>query len=211
MSRFDDRSPGDGSYPRCIESLRTTHDEARTVLDHQIATLNDIDDKAARTVRVTALLLGAVLSAPSVLADPEPFVNVATKWGTSSLVLAVVTGTFTYSVSSPHLGPGPNDIEWMLERRFREDEWLAILLESYADWIDWTDWLNGFNAVYLALTQASLGIGLVLLTVGVFDGLGTSVQLLSVSVYSLPVQLVATLCCVGILASAVRKMRGARA
>lgn len=143
MSRFDDRSPGDGSYPRCIESLRTTHDEARTVLDHQIATLNDI--------------------------------------------------------------------EWMLERRFREDEWLAILLESYADWIDWTDWLNGFNAVYLALTQASLGIGLVLLTVGVFDGLGTSVQLLSVSVYSLPVQLVATLCCVGILASAVRKMRGARA
>ena len=40
-----------------------TYQEARTVIDHQIATLSDIDDKALRTVRLTVVLVGALATA----------------------------------------------------------------------------------------------------------------------------------------------------
>lgn len=199
MSNPDESPLAEQSYPRNIVALRLTHEEARTVLDHQIDVLGDIDDKAARTVRVTALLLGAVVSTLSLLGNSEPFINQGTAWGTVSLVLSIVLGTFTYGVSSPDLGASPKDIKCVLDRNYREDEWLTILLHSYETWIDRTNRLNRFNSLYLSLTQASLGIGLISLTVGVLDGLEASVSPLTISLYSVPAQLIVAVALLGLL------------
>jgi hypothetical protein len=205
MSRSDDRSSNDRSYPRRVESLRKTHEEARTVLDHQIQILDDIDDKATRTVRITALLLGVVVSSTSLVADPYQFINQGTTWGALSLALSIVLGTVTYSVSSPDLGPGPRDIERVRESNYREDEWLMVMLASYEDWIDQTEWISRFNGAFLALAQLSLGVGLLLFVLGVLDSLGASVAFVSISPHSAPVQIIAATGFVGVLVSVLRR------
>lgn len=57
-------------WPTARESL--TYQEARNVLDAQRETLADIDDKALRTVRLTAVLLGLFVAAGR-LAGPDLF------------------------------------------------------------------------------------------------------------------------------------------
>ncbi|QZP36300.1 hypothetical protein [Halobaculum magnesiiphilum] len=163
----DDPGEAEFSHPRNVETLRLLHTDARSVLDHQLAILGDIDDKAARTVRLTVLVLAAVISAPSVIDNPDQYVNQYTVWGGLSLVLSVVLGVITYSSSSPELGPGPSDIERVLDRRFIELEWLVIVLDNYEDWIDRTGRVNRVNGWLLALTQAALAVGLGLFVIGV--------------------------------------------
>jgi hypothetical protein len=51
------------------DAYELLHEEARTVLDHQIGILDDVDDKAARTVRITMILVGAVLGIASLGGD----------------------------------------------------------------------------------------------------------------------------------------------
>jgi len=188
MSDSDDTSSEDLSYPSNIRSLRITHEEARTVLDHQISILNDIDNKATRTVRITAVILGILVSAPSVIENPNTYVNPFTKWGVIGLVLSISLGMFTYSSSSPDLGPNSNDINRMLDEKYREDEWLVILLNSYEDWIDRTQQVNQFNGVFLVLTQLSLVTSLTLLAWGVKKGMGVNFNLFELSIASFPIQ-----------------------
>ena len=48
-------------WTECREEV--TYQEARTVIDHQIDTLSDIDDKALRTVRLIVVLVGVLATA----------------------------------------------------------------------------------------------------------------------------------------------------
>lgn len=189
MADSDEIPSEDLSYPTNIRSLRITHEEARTVLDHQINILNDIDNKATKTVRITAVILGIVVSAPSVIDNPNNFINPFSKWGVAGLILSIVLGMITYSSSSPDLGPNPSDINRMLDEKYREDEWLVILLDSYEDWIDRTQRVNRFNGVFLALSQLSLITSLALLAWGVKKGMEINFNPLQLSTASLPVLL----------------------
>lgn len=202
MTDEGDDSGDEFTHPTHIRTLRATHKEVRSVLDHQINMLSDIDDMAARTVRITALILAAVLSVPS-FGVPEDFINLKTKWGATALTLSIILGMITYSLSSPDLGPNPNDIERLFEEKYREDEWLVILLDSYRDWIDRTSSLNRFNGSFLALTQASLGIGLLLLFLGVLDGLSVEIEFWSLSLISLPIQIIGALAILGLIYAAI--------
>lgn len=188
MTSSDDEPSNDLSYPSDIRSLRVTHEEARTVLDHQISILNDIDNKATKTVRITALILGIVVSAPSIIKNPNTYINTFTEWGVVGLVLSIALGMFTYSTSSPDLGPNSEDINRLLDNKYREDKWLVLLLDSYEDWIDRTQRVNRFNGVYLALTQISLIMSLILLAIGVKRGVGVNFDVFELSVAPVSIQ-----------------------
>ncbi|MBX0323865.1 hypothetical protein EGH21_12575 [Halomicroarcula sp. F13] len=187
MTDSEESPSEDLSYPSNIRSLKITHEEARTVLDHQISILNDIDNKATRTVRITAVILGIIVSAPSVIENPNTFVNPFTKWGIAGLVLSISLGMFTYSSSSPDLGPNSSDINRMLDNKYRDDEWLVILLDSYEDWIDRTQQVNQFNGIFLALSQLSLITSLSLLAWGVKKGMQIEFSVFGFSTASLPI------------------------
>lgn len=188
MTNSDDDPAKDLSYPSDIRSLRITHEEARTVLNHQISVLNDIDNKATKTVRITAVILGIVVSAPSIIKNPNTYINPFTEWGVVGLVLSITLGIFTYSSSSPDLGPNSKDINRLLNNKYREDKWLVLLLNSYEDWIDRTQRVNRFNGIFLTLTQMSLIMSLALLAWGVKKGIGVSFDMFEFSVASLPIQ-----------------------
>jgi hypothetical protein len=66
-----------------VEVLRSGREEARLVLDHQLQVLNDLQEKAIRTVKIAGVILGLVLSAGT-LPGAERFVNEFTFAGIGS-------------------------------------------------------------------------------------------------------------------------------
>jgi hypothetical protein len=141
-------------------------EEARCVLDHQIAKVKDIDDKALRTVRIAVLFLGLVFSVTQ-LEGTSSFVNECTILGGSLLVISIGFGVLTYTVSEPDLGPGPSYVDDLLDSDPDPDEWEATLLAGYGDWMEDTHKVNEENAFWLLCTQACLVVGVLLIGIGV--------------------------------------------
>lgn len=162
----DDKSDKDERRPD-LESLRLSHQEARTVLDHQIQIQNDIDDKALRTVRITALIAGLLISAGSLSEDPTQFLRASTLLGAGLLFGSLVAGVVTYTAASPTLGPGSRYFKDRLPDRTDEYDTLSMLLSYYSGWIESNDDLNRINGAYLAIAQTLLICGLVSLGVGI--------------------------------------------
>lgn len=148
------------------ETLQVQRKEAKDVLEQQNEKLRDIDDKALRTVRITVLLLGALLSTLKLLGGGTSSINTYTVFGSWLLVLSVVGGVLTYSVSGPYFGPGSKYIDRVLGRSPSKDDWEATLLRGYADWMEEMKALNDSNARLLLLTQALLVVGVILVTYG---------------------------------------------
>lgn len=148
------------------DAYQTQIEEARCVLDHQIAKVRDIDDKALRTVRIAVLFLGLVFSVTQ-LDSSSSFVNELTILGGSVLVVSIGFGVLTYTVSEPDLGPGPSYVDELLDSDPDPEEWDATLLAGYGDWMEDTHEVNEENAFWLLCTQASLVIGVTLIGIGV--------------------------------------------
>lgn len=155
--------PPDGTD---VETLRTTREEARLVLDHQLRVLDEIDRKSTRTVRITFLVLGAVFSVAT-LTNISPFVNSFSAFGVVSLIVSTLTGLATYTASNPSAGPGPRYLRDATETPYEEDEWLVVLLAGYHEWILDVDELNASNARLLAVTRVTTVLGIVAISLGV--------------------------------------------
>lgn len=145
-------------------TAHAVHREARRVLDHQIDLLNDVDDKAARTVRITALLVGAIVGVSSF--DGVTGVSLADEyvaWGTVYLVATIALGMKAYNVSNPYIGPDPGDLRRLLHDADDEDDMRRLLVEDgFAVWIERMEFLNRVNGWYLDLAQLSLAVGVFL-------------------------------------------------
>lgn len=153
-----------------IEIVRKTHEEARTVLDHQTQLLDDIDDKAARTVRITILLVGAILGVATFGEQAAvSFTNSYILWGSIYLISSIALGMKTYNVSDPYLGPNPRDMNDLMKEETEKEMLLFLVEEGYHDWISGMDFLNRKNGLYLDLTQVSLILGIIFLMMGVVD------------------------------------------
>lgn len=154
------------SSERDAETLRVQREEAKDVLEQQNEKLRDIDDKALRTVRITVLLLGALLSTLKLLGESASPINGYMVFGSWLLVLSVVSGVLTYSVSGPYFGPGSKYVDRVLGRNPPRANWEVTLLRGYADWMEEMKELNDENAKLLLLTQTLLVAGVVFVTYG---------------------------------------------
>lgn len=160
-----------------VESLRVTREEAREALDHQIAALNDIDDKAAHTLRLNVLLLGIILTMASVLASSnatptiEGIVNSFVVAGTLASGVSMVTSIWAYTSTSYRIGTGPSDVRALLPRNPPEDEWLAALLYNYVAWMERNSRLNRRDAFALFVSHVCLFVSMGYYAVGVGVGL----------------------------------------
>lgn len=155
-----------------VEALRATREEARQVVDHQIAYLNDIDDRAMRTVRIGVVVLAAFASAvklgdDAVVSDPASVAGVVTAVGAVLLTGAIVSGVLTYSVSDPDFGIGAADVREARRVDGAEAAWLRVLLRGYEEWIAENNRVNRRDATYLWWSQFLLAGGVALLSTGV--------------------------------------------
>ncbi|WP_135824796.1 hypothetical protein [Halorussus ruber] len=141
------------------ERREVTYDEARAVLEAQRETLADMDTKAVRTVRITVLLVGALLSAWRI--EAGLFDPVFASMGSLALVGSLVAGTFTYSESDIYLGPNEEYVTRLADGDFDDENWKENLLYNFGGWIAENGSEIRLNGYLLLTTQVLLVVGIV--------------------------------------------------
>mgnify|MGYP000571305455 CR=1 FL=1 len=133
--------------------------EARAVIDSQNTTMSDIDDKAMRTLRLNALLLGLLVTGFQI--EPTMFHLALLKAGVGLLVLSTICGVITYNESNLYVGPRGEYIEDLATEEFPDPPWEADLLVTMSGMVaeNYDDIRR--NAKLLTLTQATLLCGIV--------------------------------------------------
>jgi len=164
-----------------IESLRIAREEANRVIDPQIQTFTDIDNKASDTLRISILFLGLLLTALSLVVrtDMGP-VGVGSEMHEALLYLSVVSVFFgilailatvilsiwTYKSTEFKPGPSYGDMDRYAEKKYTEKEWLILLVRSSSSWIETNRESNNCDATLLSQAHTALALGIALIFAG---------------------------------------------
>lgn len=155
------------------EALVVSREEARTTIDHQIRTVNDIDAKAIRILRVNVVLVGLVLTGVSLIVRSDArevgatILNGYLVSGMGFLLLSTALAAVTYTATSIRTGIGPSDLRSVLDGGFSADQVRTGLIESYAHWMEFNHATNVRNAPLVTATIVLLVWALGLVTAGV--------------------------------------------
>lgn len=149
-------------------ALRLTREESRAVLDHRLAELTDLDDKAMWTMRTAVILLGILASAAGIagqttVTSRSPATSASFGLGILGLFLTLIVGVGTYSVSITTPGVGGSHRREVRTASYTEQEWLETLLDAYDEWIAEMERSTDENARLVFWAQALLGLSLGLL------------------------------------------------
>lgn len=139
--------------------------EARAVLEAQNATMTDIDDKAMRTVRLNAVLLGLLVT--GLQFAPDAFDPGILGWSLLFLIASTICGIVTYNESNLYVGPQGDYIEDLAMNTFPEPPWEADFLEAMAGMLaeNYNDIRR--NSRLLTVTQGLLVLGVTAAVVAV--------------------------------------------
>lgn len=144
------------------------YQEARAVLEAQQATAADIDQKTMRTARLTAILVGLVLSVAQLRV--VTFAPLAVMISVGILILSVTIGIFNYSASDPIAGPNPYYLHRLVANEFPEMTWEEALLTEAGRWISDNEDEIARNGEVLLVQRLLLILGLQLLAVALSPG-----------------------------------------
>lgn len=139
--------------------LEVGYSEARTVIDSQRDVLSDIDEKAIRTVRLNALIMGVVVGAAQ-LAGATIFHFPILTGGTICLFLSLGAGLITCSESDLYLGANRAYIERLIANEFDDASWETDLLIRMGDWMEANQRVIQWNGRLLFVTQTLLLLGI---------------------------------------------------
>lgn len=175
--------PGDDQTGRRVAERHTSRErgadrvlrEQRRTFDRQVATLENIDDKAARTVRISVLTIGFVVSAAGVIVrngDTLPLLTVVFGMlGLFALLRTVVLGAITFDRTQYKTRLTDEEYE-----RLRQEGTNERLQEAYRTWTRNARSEIRENSDLFARTQRALLAGVVSLSVA---GTGIVVPALS--------------------------------
>lgn len=169
---------GSGDDPADTAARHLTREESRAVLDHHLALLYDLDDKAMWTVRTSVLLLALLASGAALVGIPSAagfsaFVKISFALAILGLFVTIFVGLGAFFVSTTKFGVGAAHRREIRSTSYTEQEWLDVLLLGYDEWIQQMDRITDENArlvfraqVLLSLSLAFLFIGISLLAIG---------------------------------------------
>lgn len=152
-----------------VESRADTYEEGRHVLSAQ---RSDIDDKALRTVRITAVILGVGATGVRVIGIDNLNESVAVA-SLVSFFLSLVFGVIVYNESNEVVGPTAEYLGIMRRNEMHAD-CQDDLLVQFQQWIDDSQEIVEFNGHLLVACQLffAFGVGLgvaSLLALGVLE------------------------------------------
>lgn len=168
--------------------LDIAYQEARAVLEAQQATASDIDQKTMRTVRLTAIIVGLVLSVAQLGA--VNFDPLTATIAVGVLIVSLIVGVLNYSASDPIAGPNPQYLRRLVVNDFPESSWETHLLTEAGGWISDNEEEITRNGDVLLVQRALLVLGIQFIAVSLSPGLlATAVILIGPLVVILLLQL----------------------
>lgn len=161
-----------------VELLQITREEAHRTLDRQIDNLDDIDNKAAKILRVNLILIGILLTGVSIIASSDGSTPLATNtaemlnlyslFGVVCILISTTLAAFTYTATSLRGGMSGRDIEKMLANDYSPKENYRGMMESYSVWLQYNFKVNTRNAPLGTSILLFLIYGIILLSIAVF-------------------------------------------
>jgi hypothetical protein len=140
------------------ERLETTFEETRRILDAQQQTLADIDRKAMRTVRLTAVLLG-VFGPVSRLTTVDLHPHLAGLAG-GLLVPAIVFGVEVFNESDTFLGVSNDYVRELVDYDADGRPWEEELVLTYGTFVEENSGEIETNSVLFRAQQLCFTLGL---------------------------------------------------
>lgn len=147
------------------ERRQVVHEEARAVVDAQNNTMSDIDNKAMWTVRLTAILIGLLVT--GLQFAPDAFQRNWLEYAIGLFAVAGFLGIVTYTESNLFVGPKGEYVEELARGVHDEDDWDEDLLVTFAGMISENYDDIRRNSLLLTATQTALIVGIVLVIVSV--------------------------------------------
>lgn len=142
-------------------ALRNAVEESQRGYDKKVEVLEEIDDKAMRSVRTAVILSGLVASAvgvsgPSALSSFTILPILIGCLGVVSLAISIVYGIGIYTVTRYTTGIGPTHRSDVITGGYTQEEWLVEMLYEYDDWSSRIEDEIDNNKFYLDIVQLSL-------------------------------------------------------
>lgn len=161
------------SFDGSPEVLRTLQDEARRTVDQQVMTLNDIDSKASRILRINVVLGGLLVTGLSYVSQTDgievsAFENLHFGVGISGVLLSSALAGLTYSASEVDGGVGADNLASTLNSGVDANLFSEFLLKNYAMRINFNRSTNVRNAPLITTTILCLVTGLGFLAFGTY-------------------------------------------
>jgi hypothetical protein len=172
--------------PEFLSELRL---EARETVTGQRKTLNDIDSKASKILRLNILLIGVIVSALSIaakiggsasVADSSTgsppllldyFLNIYTKLGVGFLIISTALAALTYTASELDVGVSSDNLTNLIKADFSNDERQELLLKNYVVRINFNRSTNIRNIPLISATILFVVAGILLFTLGTYQAI----------------------------------------
>lgn len=151
-----------------IDALEAAQSEARKSLDRTIDAIEQKDDKAMRTVRISLVLFGFAVTAVSSVPTVAQLANWVTVSGFGCLVLSTGVGIATYTGTDYPSGVGSSHMEDVQDAAWTEGEWRSFMALEYEEWLRDTSQLDSGEGQWLFVTHALQALGLLLTLCGIF-------------------------------------------
>lgn len=171
----DEPVPRSHRYPDSWHESGHVYDELRRTVDYQVVWQRDIDDKAARTIRFNALVLGAVVPVFSfavrfgLVGSVEAFYDLHVAGGVVALLASAALAGVTYTGSDLDVGISPRDVRVARRRSLADREVHDVLVASYARWIRSNRRTLSVNSTFISVTVLLTISALVLLALGMLQ------------------------------------------
>ncbi|OLZ41309.1 hypothetical protein A6E15_10055 [Natrinema saccharevitans] len=163
-----------------VEMLSDLRAEARETVNSQRKTLNDIDTKASKILRLNITLIGILVSVLSIAAQndsgsdttfsaAEPFVNTPMKIGIGSLVISTAFAAVTYTASELDVGVSSDNLTALLQAEFSQEDVEELLVKNHIARINFNRSTNIRNIPLIQLTIIFVVSSVVFFALGIYD------------------------------------------
>lgn len=170
MSRGSNRSATAPAGTSATEALENAIEESRREYDKKVETMEEIDDKAMRSVRTAVILVGLVVSAlsmsgPSTVGEMSVLSILVGSFGVGALAISIVYGIGVYSATEYPTGIGSTHRTDVITGGYSYDEWSVNMLDEYGEWSSKLTEEISKNLHHLELVQFLLSFGVIALLV----------------------------------------------
>lgn len=152
------------------EALRAARDDARASLDQTISQIEQIDQTALVTLRISLIITGLILTAVTSVPATFRLGNWISIAGFCLVVLSAAASLVTNMGSDYPTGIGADYLEDFQRASWEQYEWNEWMVREHATWLEDAQEMATGNARALFITQLLLGLGLGLLIIGLLLG-----------------------------------------
>lgn len=155
-----------------IETLRKSKVDGNRVLDKQFQTLNDIDNKTSKILRINLLFAGGFISLLSLSLNSVGYVtlenlnNVFVRFGTLSMLASIVIASINYTESRISAGISGNALEEIAGSKPSEKEYLAKYNRSISTWISKNNSTLRRNSLLATSTLILTSLSVIFISMG---------------------------------------------